>query len=994
MKSSNFFKTFKLEVLSGVRELPLGFRTMIAEGVPATHPPLPRARIETLHSPVALYAREFAKAYPEIGYLEMDDPSEEGGDLYNPRSELVLSKRAQYLDSRTPYDSTDMVEEDAEFTEAEMELEMTQDAFNFANAKVLAMKKGLSEKQAHQQALRDTFNDLERRELELDIIRKQAKAMGIPAFDPQRHLQYLDSLYKTVVERRDEFRYIIQRDELEEALQLKKEYGENSPLTFDQVSKFSPEEFDQFIAEHPEYKDLLAQEITMNDPKNDRKGKKGKQAVEEKPAQTTPRLFTPMRVGPISMRDMEGKGFVEIMMMMGDNFDHPVAEIVGNSDENLAAGLNMFGEKYSEEYMEKEDEDDYEESELTLFRRFLVLRQLLMGLTPEELAAIKKDTGMEDIVEEVDKVVLESHEWLLEHISMANSDNPYFATELQNENGYAPSDYSLQPANTDNMAFFSQYIKQNNLLLPIFTGKEYDAALSETFTQVEKIRNDNADEMDKWLTVGGEDEDGETFQDEDGVTGSFLDQEVDNLKLKLKELDQEKWNNLDKAQFIADIFAKNRSPFHDMSVNEQGILTKTDAQDDRRDIFETSFVKELWADTESIAYPVACSREAINQLSQENQISPELAKYFNLEIKQQPISAEPLSNLNFYRSDLSNINTFQELSRFQDVPEPSTVAKIDKSKFNEVFERTLDQSLSSIYVDPHSANLEKHRLSNQELVGDLYREATGQKMEEESEESADTLDEESRNVLLMIQTQDKLASTTEKMAQLRRLFALEEHDKINELMEEKRALLGNNKTMDDYLSLSDAEFDNIQKKLSDIDYNIKRLQALSTLKENMAVRYSNNYRLQKAKAADRMRQLQEIQAGLEKRLARIEEAIPSIREMKKNGTYNKAAERAEKLYEGIAAVQENNKRKEILQSYELPVPSPVVQGIWPTVDAATKRRILAQYKEQKRQAAAAATKESDNQVWNNLEVQPPTTPAPKDYNFKKGDNLKQYFTSN
>ncbi|EGG18978.1 hypothetical protein DFA_02221 [Cavenderia fasciculata] len=255
VKAKSFYSKFKKEVLMGIREIPEGFKAMIEEGAIAPHPPRPQGRLASLHSPVDLFAREFARKYPNVGYLELDEPDD--GEKYKPIDESSLSIKEQRRRAKQekPYDSG--IADDDTLHDNELDLELSQDAFNYAKFKLTAMKKGLSDQQATLQATRDVFNLLEQREIELNLIREQANQIGVPSFDPMKHLQHLETLHDEVSSRHQEYLLTEQREQLEEALKYRKYYGDTSALPFELIEGFSPYELHQFISEHPEYKEFF-----------------------------------------------------------------------------------------------------------------------------------------------------------------------------------------------------------------------------------------------------------------------------------------------------------------------------------------------------------------------------------------------------------------------------------------------------------------------------------------------------------------------------------------------------------------------------------------------------------------------------------------------------------------------------------------------------------------------------------------------------------------
>jgi len=213
MSRVSFARTFRTKVKLGMKSFPSGFNSMILEGIPYMTPPRYR-HLETIDSPVLKYAQQFANEHQEIGYLS---------------------------DSR-----------------------LSQDAYNFAYTKVAYMKKGLNEGQATLQAKRDLVKNIEIRSMELDMIQNQALKLGIPSFQPKKHLDHINTLLEKVVQRKEEYNEISKREALEETLKIKTFYGDTTPLSFSQVSSFTPIEYFQFIKEHPEYKVILRQDIVKD----------------------------------------------------------------------------------------------------------------------------------------------------------------------------------------------------------------------------------------------------------------------------------------------------------------------------------------------------------------------------------------------------------------------------------------------------------------------------------------------------------------------------------------------------------------------------------------------------------------------------------------------------------------------------------------------------------------------------------------------------------
>ncbi|EFA74604.1 hypothetical protein PPL_11572 [Heterostelium album PN500] len=923
MKANNFFQTFKVEVLNGMQELPLGFRTMLAEGVPSTHPPRPRGKVATIYSPIDRYARDFAREYPEIGYLEEDDPDE--GESLSPADDLTLSKRVQRRNARDQKDYYSAVNEDDDLSPEDLELELSQDSFNFANFKIAAMKKGLSEEQAHHQAIRDIFNSLEQREIELNLIRQQANAIGIPSFDPQQHLSYLTSLYKTVSNRREEFVFMMHRDELEESLRLKKYYGETAPVTFDQVSHFSPEEYDLFIAEHPEYKELLAQPIKVSKDSTDAEIKDSlamEKAKKEKKAAA-------IAAAAAEKTRREAAAKAEQVELTEEST--PEERITYYKERGIP--LPKDGIEFQEEELDALIEDNGE-----ALKRVEAYRKLLETLEEEELEALNAQAGF-DLLDELDEMSIELQmeigKELLETVPIEEEDG---VVEPTNEYGNKLSDYHLAPEEDLLGDKIRAYCKEKGIdSIHMFDRPDYDEE-SLDFMFGDKP------EVDRYDADG----------DADEASPSQFSKEVDSFNEKLNEMENEKWIKLDKNEFIQKVFKDNRSPFADLSVTEDGTIVKA-TKDDPRELFKNNYADSLWSESTNIEYPVVCSREAINQLNDKKQISPELAKYFNIEASPEQTAATEAKLQQYYESDLANLDTFNELNRFQEVPPTTYKAVLNVNKFNEAFEKTLDQAVNTLYVDPEQAST---KIKSSAEVDDIdVEDAAPQGVDSNGNNSTAVTDaaasnnSETRNLLLMLKASNELDNTNEKINQISQLFEFKENEQIKSLLAEKDQLFGNKEpTVEDYLQMDEATFARISSRVSQIDSQIKQLQAVATLKENLATRYSDRYRRQKVAAIDRIRGLQRRQVELEKRLNRIEHATPELHRLVTSQQVESPLDRAaEALFEGIASVDSQRARTNIIEQHALPVSQQLIQSVWPTIDLETKKRILSQFKQQKLQ---------------------------------------------
>eukprot|EP01133_Synstelium_polycarpum_P000398 gene398-471_t len=1043
MKANNFFQTLKVEVMNSMADIPLGLKTMLAEGVPATHPPRPAGKVPVVFSPIDRYAREFAKQYPDVGYLEYDEEGD--GEALRPTDDLVPSRRTLMRQQRDTRDYYSAINDDDTLEDDEFELELSQDAFNFANLKIAALKRGLSMSQATTQATRDIFNVLERREIEMNLIRQQAESIGIPSFDPEKHLRYLTKLYKTISDRREEFVYMTHRETLEEVLRMKKYYGETSPLTFEQVANFRPAEFDRFIAEHPEYSEQLSQPLAISEADKakmkilnwpDEPDAKSDIAIVPAGHSLLPEVaaedLMPEQGLPPRPKGMSVKDYEEAMLKANDMrrifFDRfgKRCEDVSAPLEQLLAERRLAERKFHKSDAAKEDDFDEDEDEdddndgpfdengrpgpqiLEEWKKLHVMSKIVRMMSEEELLLVQYETGV-DLREELNAIYIPTTRMLEEELFNWTRVTP--TVEIENELGYVPSDYALDP-------YKEPFFETTDVFVKNSGWQEFMADIKETVDQGLSNRkrlnamDDKADleleALDKrlaelpeddgpmtpemlaaeetrrqlWLLNTGmtpeqyeamsakeleqhkeneraaqEDEEYEDYEEQEGDVKEDGEEEEDDedededdeeedddyyeediemtpeeaaLAKQIKEMEEKNWETTDKTQFMADIFRENRSPFNDIALDEQGRISSAPI-DNGADLFKGDFLNSMWTRKSNVEYPVVCSQETIGLMAQSKTLSPELAKYFSKGSGQ--ASADTVATASrktaslantFYASDLADLSTVQELARFQNVPSVDQKATIDQAKFKSAVDLSIESTIPSIYLNPKA--IIKPEVHDNEAMSMTQKIA-----------------EETRKINLYERTISNMAAADRKIKGVAKSFA---DPAIKELLRERDALLGNS-TMDDYLAMNDETFNRMHTRIGEIEAKVRELQEAAVIRQKLATKHSSNYRQSVEKGSNFVREFQRVQERLEMRLQRIAKATPVIKRLINERVLLSERDIArEAVLEGISAKQ-SIAQLEKINGRAHPVSETLIDSVWPTVELDTKKRILAQFAEER-----------------------------------------------